>query len=233
MNIFDSSILTFLNQFAHHWYTLDSAMVFAATQNLAKGGVVAAVLWGIWFDHHQDQRRNQAILVSTLAAGAVAILAARVATLALPFRARPLYNLDLHFQHPFNVESIQFENWSSFPSDHATLFFALAVGIFLCSKPVGVLALLHAFFVISFPRVYLGIHYPTDVVVGALMGSTIAYLFATPKVRALIDWLPTQWMERHPGSFYACFFLMSGQIATLFQAPRTLLRVFALHLRTM
>ena len=78
MNVFDSSILTFLNQFAHHWYALDSAMVFAATQNLAKGGVIAAAIWGIWFDHHQDQRRNQAILVSTLVAGGVAILAARV-----------------------------------------------------------------------------------------------------------------------------------------------------------
>jgi len=233
MNVFDSSILTFLNQFAHHWYALDCAMVFAATQNLAKGGVIAAAIWGIWFDHHQDQARNQAILVSTLAAGGVAILAARVVALALPFRTRPLYSPDLHFRHPFNVESIQLEDWSSFPSDHAALFFALAVGIFLCSKRVGVLALLHAFFVVSVPRVYLGIHYPTDVIAGLLMGSTMAYLFATPKLRAVIDRLPIQWMQRHPGSFYACFFLVSWQIATLFQAPRTLLHAFTLYLKTM
>jgi PAP2 superfamily len=98
---------------------------------------------------------------------------------------------------------------------------------------VGVLALLHAFFVVSVPRVYLGIHYPTDVIAGLLMGSTMAYLFATPKLRAVIDRLPIQWMQRYPGSFYACFFLVSWQIATLFQAPRTLLHAFTLYLKTM
>src|SRR2546427_5402516 len=68
MNAFDSSILTFLNQFAHRWYPLDGAMYYAATYNLVKGGVIAAALWWIWFDRHQEQPRKQEILVSTLAA---------------------------------------------------------------------------------------------------------------------------------------------------------------------
>ena len=223
MNAFDSSILTFLNQFAHRWYPLDGAMYYAATYNLVKGGVIAAALWWIWFDRHQEQPRKQEILVSTLAASAVAILLARALALSLPFRTRPLYNADLAFQHPFNVEYLDLEAWSSFPSDHVTLFFALAIGIFLCSRAMGVLAFLHAFFVITLPRVYLGIHAPTDVIVGALMGSLIAYLFTRPRAREVINRLPIQWMHKHPGSFYACFFLLSWQVATLFQAIREIL----------
>ena len=231
MNVVDNSILTFLNQFAHRWYVLDSGVVFAATNSLAKGGVIAAVLWWIWFDHHQDQFRHQEILVSTLAATAVAILAARALALALPFSTRPLYNPDLHFQHPFNAESVRLEGWSSFPSDHAALFFALATGIFVCSRPMGVLAFLHAFFIIGLPRVYLGIHYPTDVIVGALMGSITAYLFTTLKARQVISWLPIQWMHKHPGSFYACFFLASWQIVTLFSGLLEVLRAVRVLLR--
>ena len=227
MNVFDSSILTFLNQFAHRWYAFDAAMYYAATYNLVKGGVIAAALWWVWFDHHQEQPRKQEILVSTLAASAVAILLARALALSLPFRTRPIYDLDLQFQRPFKVENLDLETWSSFPSDHVTLFFALAIGIFLSSRIMGVLAFLHAFFVISLPRVYLGIHAPTDVIGGALMGSAIAYLFTRPRARKAINRLPIQWLHRHPGSFYACFFLLSWQVATLFQAIRDILRALA------
>src|SRR5438093_5604472 len=91
------------------------------------------------------------------------------------------------------------------------------------ARTLGVLAFLHAFFVITLPRVYLGIHAPTDVIVGALMGSMIAYLFTRPRAREVINRLPIQWMHKHPGSFYACFFLLSWQVATLFQAIREIL----------
>jgi hypothetical protein len=57
--------------------------------------------------------------------------------------------------------------WSSFPSDHACLFFALATGLCLISPVIGGLALLHASLIVSLPRIYLGLHYPTDVLAGA------------------------------------------------------------------
>jgi undecaprenyl-diphosphatase len=58
----------------------------------------------------------------------------------------------------------------SFPSDHATFAFAVAVALFLVSKRVGAPALVLAA-LIGLARVYTGEHYVSDVVGGALIGT--------------------------------------------------------------
>lgn len=66
----------------------------------------------------------------------------------------------------------------SFPSSHASNHFALA--IFLISifyhkwKPIMPLALFWAFS-ISFAQMYVGVHYPADILFGAILGSMIGY----------------------------------------------------------
>jgi membrane-associated phospholipid phosphatase len=75
----------------------------------------------------------------------------------------------------------------SFPSDHATGAFALALGVWLYDRALGtVLLVLGA--VLAFARVYVGTHYPGDVVAGALIGMAIALaLFLVPATRRLIE----------------------------------------------
>jgi undecaprenyl-diphosphatase len=63
----------------------------------------------------------------------------------------------------------------SFPSDHATVAFALAMSIFLVNRRWGILMFLIAFLV-SVGRILVGVHYPSDVFVGALLGCAVAYL---------------------------------------------------------
>ncbi|MBQ4082045.1 MAG: phosphatase PAP2 family protein [Clostridia bacterium] len=65
-------------------------------------------------------------------------------------------------------------DWS-FPSGHTTASFAAATAIFLRSKKVGTPLLILAA-VIAFSRLYLYIHYPSDVLVGMLWGITAAIL---------------------------------------------------------
>lgn len=80
----------------------------------------------------------------------------------------------------------------SFPSDHATAAFAIAVSILLRSRRAGLLAIAMAT-VLAVARVAVGTHYPGDVLGGAVLGTLCALLFYTPTVRAplhrLADWL--------------------------------------------
>lgn len=62
----------------------------------------------------------------------------------------------------------------SFPSGHTLASFEGAVSIFLYHKKSGVAAIALAF-LIAFSRLYLMVHYPSDVIVGAVLGSLFAY----------------------------------------------------------
>lgn len=68
---------------------------------------------------------------------------------------------------------------ASFPSSHATNHFAIAVFL-ICVfykhwKPILPVAIFWAA-LICFAQVYVGVHYPIDVTVGALLGAVIGYL---------------------------------------------------------
>jgi Membrane-associated phospholipid phosphatase len=64
----------------------------------------------------------------------------------------------------------------SFPSGHTASSFAAAGAFFYCgNKKWGILALILAGF-IGFSRLYLGVHYPSDVLFGALLGMLISFI---------------------------------------------------------
>jgi undecaprenyl-diphosphatase len=91
----------------------------------------------------------------------------------------------------------------SFVSDHATLTMALAVGIFAVHRAAGSAALALAVLE-GFSRVYMGVHYPTDVVGGFALGTAVVLLLA-PAATALLTPLtsavaesPIGWLVRAP-----------------------------------
>ncbi len=57
----------------------------------------------------------------------------------------------------------------SFPSGHTCVSFAASSAVFLFNKKLGIPALILAVF-IGFSRLYLYVHYPTDVLAGAVIG---------------------------------------------------------------
>ena len=74
-------------------------------------------------------------------------------------------------------------DWSAFPSDHAVMYSALAVGLCFVSLRLGLFATVYVVCAICFPRAYLGYHYPTDLLVGAVIGALCAYGFNLPAAR--------------------------------------------------
>lgn len=65
----------------------------------------------------------------------------------------------------------------SFPSNHAINNFAAATFFFLLYKNLKWILFTTAF-LLSLSRVYLGLHYPSDILAGAVLGIIFGYLFS-------------------------------------------------------
>ena len=79
----------------------------------------------------------------------------------------------------------------SFPSDHATVAGAVAVGLLFANRRWGLVASILAV-LMAFTRVYVGAHYPGDVLAGLALGgiiATAAWFTLMPLLRRLARWL--------------------------------------------
>lgn len=108
-------------------------------------------------------------LKEKIAAAAAAFLGAGLARLILVEIIRWLYFRPRPFaDHAVNL-LIFHENSGSFPSGHATFFFALAAAIYFIDKKWGIVFGAAAL-VMCLARVFAGIHYPADILAGAVLG---------------------------------------------------------------
>lgn len=76
----------------------------------------------------------------------------------------------------------------SFPSGHTIASFEASVVLLKNSKKMGIPALIIAILV-SFSRLYLFVHYPTDVITSVILGTALAFLG---------DWLAGKIMAKFP-----------------------------------
>jgi membrane-associated phospholipid phosphatase len=225
VNGFDLAILHGLNALVGRSANFDKGIEFLADTEL-KGAIFVSVYWWYWFrvtDTATITRTREHVL-RTLCAGIVAIFAARVLALTLPFRLRPRFEPALHLVLP-DPGATGLMDWSSFPSDHAVMFSALAVGLCFISWRTGLLALLYTAFIICLPRICLGIHYPTDIIAGLALGALIGYCMNVAPVCKNLTRRALRWESTSPGSFYCALFLVIFEFSTMFNS----LRAVALH----
>ncbi|GAX56973.1 phosphatase PAP2 family protein [Streptomyces olivochromogenes] len=162
---------------APHWF--DRGMEFVGEYGLLLA-MVLLVLWCWW----TVRRRGDENAAPAVAALVWAPLAAGVAVLVnVPIRGfveRPRPFVD----HQGLDVLVSGKTDFSFVSDHATLTMAIGVGLFVANRKFGLvgigLALLE-----GFCRVYMGVHYPTDVIGGFALGTAVALLLS-PLAMALL-----------------------------------------------
>ncbi|MEU9790788.1 phosphatase PAP2 family protein [Streptomyces sparsogenes] len=168
----DVSLLYDINGLAKdapHWF--DRVMEFVGEYGIIIG--LAVVLLGAWW----SVRRRPQDAPSAVAGLVWAPLAAGLALLAnIPIREfveRPRPFKD----HQGLDVLVAGKSDFSFVSDHATLTMAVAVGVFMVSRTYG-LAAIGLALLEGFCRVYMGVHYPTDVIGGFALGTAVALLLA-------------------------------------------------------
>lgn len=70
---------------------------------------------------------------------------------------------------------ISHDTTASFPSGHMAFFFALSIVVFLYNKKAG-LWFLVASFLLGLARIFVGVHYPSDILAGIVLGLLVGYL---------------------------------------------------------
>ena len=221
---FDVVIYHFLNGFAGN-PLLNYFASFEESDMLFKGGLFLALYWYFWFRAGSDRDRRRTAIIAIVLGALLAVVACRVIADLGPHRIRPMYDPQLE-HHPYLFpQSPNLVNWSAFPSDTAAYFFALAFGLARLSRRLAIPAMLYVSGWICFPRLFLGEHYVSDVIVGALIG--IVTVWASLKV----EWLKSSFATRvialaqaKPEVFYSAAFIISFEMGVIFEDIRAAAR---------
>lgn len=166
----DRSILLWVNGWDLPPWLSEFLIAFTNANN-AKWFFTIAIPLGVGlFIYHLRWRGLQIALLAGLLAGASDLICYRVIK-SLYHRDRPQHVMEevvLRLQH--NPGS------SSLPSNHAATTMALAIWFSLLFPRWAPLALAVSFLT-GLSRLYVGVHYPSDILAGWLLGGALGFLF--------------------------------------------------------
>ena len=176
INSVDYTIFHAVNQYASHVKFVDSLMVFFADY----AQYVLIVLLGLFY---LLIKRQPCCSIQALCACATGVIINKVISL-FAYRDRPFisHHVNQLIDHAAN---------SSFPSDHATSALVITFTIWLHFKRSGRMWVVMGA-LIAFSRVWVGVHYPFDVLTGAVLGCVLALfihyvIFNTKLMRAITN----------------------------------------------
>jgi undecaprenyl-diphosphatase len=210
----DVSVYRALNDFCGWSPTLDRIIVHG---EVLKGALFMGIVGWLWYWPDKEMPRRRETLLIIILAVALSLVVNRAVSTVLPFRLRPMYSIGAN--PPTFAWHADQETWSSFPSDNATYLFAIAAGFWLISRGWGLFFGFFAAFV-ALARVFVGIHYPSDVLVGALIGIATSLAINREPVRKMLAAPLLAREPRYPPYFYALFFVALAELSGGFPNTR-------------
>lgn len=160
----DTNIFYFFNGLVGHSPIFDIIVIFLA--KYLQYLLAILFLAFLFFIQKKNKEKIHIFLITIFSA-----LVARIAIVELIrifyHRPRPFVIYDVHQLIP--------ENGYSFPSGHSAFFFAIATAIYFYNKKLGIVFFIAAIFM-NLSRVIAGVHYPSDIIGGAIVGIITAWL---------------------------------------------------------
>lgn len=166
MNALDISIFRFINDFAGRSRFLDAAGIF-----FAKYVVLFLALFLVfkWFQQRGEADYRGMLLLSIgtfLLAEALAKALGMLYSHPQPFAVLPAVR-----------QLIAKEVGNSFPSDHTVLVFSFMTLLFIHTKTKSRYLYLLVALLVGLARIFVGVHYPSDVLAGALLSVFVGIVF--------------------------------------------------------
>ena len=220
---FDTNIVLWLNAILSSHFWLAKAASALALNPIARGVPIFVPLIVLWFspDHIADRGRMVLGLAGTCFATLLSVLLQK----HLDVDVRPFFDPAMHLYQVNRVDLSQWDRINSFPSDTATLYFALSTVIFLEWRLAGALSYIWSFITAGICRAALGFHYPSDILAGILLGVSMVLLFAAASPFA-------QRLQRHLGEFgprkawiHAALFLLLADAYSQFEGLQGVMRL--------
>jgi len=182
----DYTLFQWINNLAGHVSWLDQIMVIYSKYGPILFGIV---LMGIWFStKDRDSTENRKAVIYAVLATLIALFVNQIIG-HIYFRPRPF---SAHIVTLLLDKSLD----PSFPSDHATGGFALALTILWKNRKFGWGMLIMAV-LLGFSRVYVGTHYPLDIVGGATTGMVGMLLIKWQyyRLEPLVNWVLNRYKQ--------------------------------------
>lgn len=165
---FDFSLLNGIQDFLKCGF-LDKIMPVIS----AVGGGYIWIIFGLGFLFFRKLRFNGIAIISAFT----------ITVLITEFIIKPLFMRERPFMlNPEHVLLVSEPFGSSFPSAHSSSSFASAVQFFGINQKAGIAAVIIAALV-AFSRLYLYVHFPTDVLAGTIIGIITGILISAAAIK--------------------------------------------------